>query len=836
VSTAPEFRRPRAHALWTKRAPHEEAAPESRIIHTYHAGFADPHIPRIGIRGARGYRKCGSRDEIDYVRDARIHGWDGSRWLLLADLRDIPIGHDGRTRWLAVEPVPVVGVLIEVRRSWVDDWWPSWNLVSMGIDAETPTHDPDLLTTPAAPIEARVDLGSLPRGVRAWRRGGEVRYRTRFLEIGFRLGRPALSFLAFDADGLPDTPVDLLRHANLYEGDGNDWIPNHPLFGQFALGPQLVTPDGLSHIGQFAGTGIGAVDVESNVVRYIIGTPSAGVEHEVSWTIGERGFSLAAVRRSAAPIAAIESSVWHLAFDCRVSPPCLLGRPERSGETGLTQPPATLHVPRAGSLEISGSGPLALRFEAARPLMTTGIDIKLAEAPTELGGYELRQGRSSGSVAFEVSHGAVPALRPGAPAAVRRGIRRAWASGLTYRLDTTALSNNGNSIHVPASLELWGTLARAIGRVGPTTKAMDLVRDTVDRYLDGAPGYGAGRTSFHQGMVQDEYIATDPSVLLGIAQLVAAHEASGAWLEARGGQVRGVIERVRRQDVDDDGLIESTLRTGITGSGDWSTNMCDIVSFGWKDAYTNAILFDALTRLERVLAGASWRGTRETIRAWRRKLRRSFVPTFWNPATGWVAGWRSPDGVLHDAGYIWVNGAVVEAGLLPRSLARAAISGLWNELRAQGFSNFRLGLPLNAGSITRGDMIERFEGMRRGYLMPHGFNMNGAAALPGARHFLAALWKVGMRAEADLVLEAAMSAIADGSAFGGCTSGVDLRTWDGTPCGYEGILTDQFGVIQVALQRYGAEAPERLGPKPAQRGQTAGSTAERARTTLTARG
>ena len=372
---------------------------------------------------------------------------------------------------------------------------------------------------------------------------------------------------------------------------------------------------------------------------------------------------------------------------------------------------------------------------------------------------------------------------------------------------------------MPASLEFWGTLARAIGPVCATTMAIDLVRDTVERYLDGAPGYGAGRTSFHPGLIQDEYIATDPSVLLGIAQMLAADAFAADWLAGRGSQVRELINRVRRQDVDGDGLIESTLRTGITGSGSWSTNMCDIVSFGWKDAYTNAILFDALTRLERVLAGAAWSETRQMIRAWRRKLRRSFVPTFWNAVSGWVAGWRSPDGALHDAAYVWVNGAVVEAGLLPRDLARQAISGLWEELRAQGFWDFRLGVPLNARSIPRGDMVERFEGMPHGYVMPHGFNMNGAAALPGARHFLSALWKVGMHAEADLVLEAAMSAIADGSAFGGCTSGVDLRTWDGTPCGYEGILTDQFGIVQIALQRYGAQAPERLGPKRPQRHQ-----------------
>jgi hypothetical protein len=48
-----------------------------------------------------------------------------------------------------------------------------------------------------------------------------------------------------------------------------------------------------------------------------------------------------------------------------------------------------------------------------------------------------------------------------------------------------------------------------------------------------------------------------------------------------------------------------------------------------------------------------------------------------------------------------------------------------------------------------------------------------------------------------------MAALADGTAFGGCASGVDWRLRDGTSCGYEGILSDQFGVLSPALARWG---------------------------------
>lgn len=311
----------------------------------------------------------------------------------------------------------------------------------------------------------------------------------------------------------------------------------------------------------------------------------------------------------------------------------------------------------------------------------------------------------------------------------------------------------------------------------------------------------AGRTSFHDGLIQDEYLHTDAAALLGLAHLLQGRPDAG-WLAARSGAIRGLIGRTHRRDIDGDGLVECALRTGVSGRFEWSTNSCDIVSFGWKDAYTNALLFDALVRLQHVLGGAEWSDVRDDLDTWAGKLERSYRPTFWNPGTGWIAGWRSADDALHDAGYLWVNGAAVCAGLLSPGDARSAIEGLWRAIRESGFDDPRLGLPLNALPIPRGDMVERYEGMPFGLAMPHGFYMNGSASLTIMRPFVAAMQVVGMVDEADAMIEATMSSLADGSAFGGCTSGEDLHTWDGTPCGYEGILTYQFGVMAAALARY----------------------------------
>jgi hypothetical protein len=64
------------------------------------------------------------------------------------------------------------------------------------------------------------------------------------------------------------------------------------------------------------------------------------------------------------------------------------------------------------------------------------------------------------------------------------------------------------------------------------------------------------------------------------------------------------------------------------------------------------------------------------------------------------------------------------------------------------------------------------------------------------------MYKVGMIDEADYILERICKSLGEAFVFGGAKSGVDARSWDGWPCGYEGLLTDQFGILATALDRY----------------------------------
>jgi hypothetical protein len=256
---------------------------------------------------------------------------------------------------------------------------------------------------------------------------------------------------------------------------------------------------------------------------------------------------------------------------------------------------------------------------------------------------------------------------------------------------------------------------------------------------------------------------------------------------------------MRARDLDDDGLIESPYRTGVSGTGQWSTCWFDVVSYGWKDAFSNALLYPALIRLARTLPVLGHASLAEGLDAWAERLRANYLPTFFHEETGWLAGWRCKEDRLHDYAFLAPNGAAITGGLIDDDQARTIMERLWEEARRVNMPDPYLGLPGNLWPIPDEDLADIMQGY------PLGYYQNGGRTHSQARHFVAALYRVGMMREGDYLLSRLCKGLADAAVYGGCRSGLDWRYWDGRPCGYEGLLTDQFGVLNVALARYGAE-------------------------------
>jgi hypothetical protein len=770
-------------ALWTSPISGEEAAPRDRIIHALVLQLHAPvRLGRLGLRKAAGYHKCGSRQDLDWVTALRLLIWNGTEWVVRLTKQDIP-APTGKTIWFDLGNIETNAIIIEARRCGIDDWWTSWNLVSGAFILEGE------LLGKIAPRKERTlslehfDLNGVPPTIAATTDAGEVRFRTRFFDVGFRLNRAGFSYLSIDEEGKGRTGTNVLKlqPGSFYQGVHLSQVGSVP-----------AAASSLRYDVE------GGVRVEGNTVSYDIQLKSAGQRYVLKWTIEEDRLRLYAERVGDRTIRAWQSCAWMIGLSSFASTAHVLGKTRRLGETGVMDLPALVHMPRFGTLKVTVSGDEAMwRSDSDRPLNMTTSELKLGEVLQAEGDYLLPAGHFVADLEMVVEP-VYTSLAEGSPPNIVDAVKRCSLTALTYRADTGTLSNNGNSIHCPICMDNWSAITTRMDPILPNLKPVDLLRDSLERWLDGGPGYASGPL-LQDGKVheaEDEYLMTGTAGLLGLAEYLH-HSGTVEWVSLFRSQIQKKLKQMRARDLDKDGLIESRYRTGVSGTGQWSTTWMDVISFGWKDSWTNALLYPALTTLAKVLPTLGHPDLAEGLSSWAALLRKNYRTTFFNRETGWLAGWRCAEDKLHDYGFLAVNGAAVCGGLLDDIEAQDIIEKLWQETRRVKIPNARFGLPISLWPIPDKDLADIMQGY------PHGFYGNGACTHSQSRHFVDALYVVGMKKEADYLLEHLCSSLADGLVYGACKSGLDARYWDGWPCGYEGLLTDQFGVLVSAFKRYG---------------------------------
>jgi len=361
-------------------------------------------------------------------------------------------------------------------------------------------------------------------------------------------------------------------------------------------------------------------------------------------------------------------------------------------------------------------------------------------------------------------------------------------------------------------MDNWAGIALRVPDLGGGIAGPDFLRYSLERWLDGGPGYASG-VLIQDGvahLAEDEYLMTGSAALLGLGMYMETQEGS-QWALDYLPQIRQKIDAMATRDLDGDGLIESPYRTGVSGTGQWSTCWLDVLSFGWKDAFANALLYAALRSLARGFASLANNAAREhelmtdrlpskyekRLENWAHKLSHAYYPTFYNPETGWLAGWRCKEGKLHDYAFLQLNGAAVASGVVDPERGRPMLERLLKEIDVVGMPDPILGMPGNLRPIPDEDRADIIQGF------PMGYYQNGGRTHAQTKHFLDGLYSAGLSDAADALLERLCSGLAAGYTYGGNQSGIDWRYWDDRPCGYEGLLTDQFGLLATALRRYG---------------------------------
>jgi hypothetical protein len=323
--------------------------------------------------------------------------------------------------------------------------------------------------------------------------------------------------------------------------------------------------------------------------------------------------------------------------------------------------------------------------------------------------------------------------------------------------------------------------------------ASDLVRASLDAYLDGADGYGKP---------PDGFLDSEPALLIAAWDYYVA-TGDRAWLSRRLPDLEKIGDRVLASDKDHDGLVESFL-TGNSYSFRWASNWWDVISFGHKDAYANALTYRALSGLADLEKALGRKARTVEFSEAARCLREAFAAAFYDSSTGVLAGWKSADGRLHDYYFTFITGIAITYGLIPDVLANEIVDSMQAKFREVGYRSFQYGLPGNLAPIARKDYVPGKAGSPQ---MDDGSDTfqqyeNGAASGNFAYFYIQALYKLGRRDEADRILFPMLEAYDRGTFQDGVGSGVDWKTWEGKACGYEGMLVDNYYPLLAVLTGY----------------------------------
>jgi hypothetical protein len=500
-----------------------------------------------------------------------------------------------------------------------------------------------------------------------------------------------------------------------------------------------------------------------------------------------------------------------LNFNPHLNHATLLGMLNEDGSVRL---PALLHLPDLGTLRITSRTPgaSALGFDARR---FDEIQMAKREAPAGTAAdYVHITFSAASSLVHDVDYDLeVVAIHPEVPGiehdARFDGFRRNWLNIFQLNPRERVLANNAASGPCACTVYEYSSVAMRTPPLAPGLTALDMIRQTLDRYLNGMNALGMN--GYNSPTSYAQFMETYPSLMIAAGDYVRGTN-DHVWLERNYSRLKAWAMKILAWDVDGDGLLEYPL------SGNYNSwpedkfllrpaNWWDTIGFAHKDAYSNALAYHALVNMAEIARQANQPGDVQFYSARAEKLRSVYFQTFFDPQTGVLAGWKSTDGQLHDYYFTFVNSVAITYGLVPRDKANLIMDRLLAKMKEVGYTHFEYGLPGNLIPIRHGDYVDRdkrFGGSSKED-GSDGFQIyeNGGATASFVYYTLQALYDLGRHKDADAILFPMLAAFKKGGFQGVGANGMtyDWKAWDGTPHGYEGLLVDGYQALLAVLSR-----------------------------------
>ncbi|MEO8763817.1 MAG: hypothetical protein ABI416_06005 [Ginsengibacter sp.] len=469
--------------------------------------------------------------------------------------------------------------------------------------------------------------------------------------------------------------------------------------------------------------------------------------------------------------------------------------------------PGILHFPDMGTLRVTCNIPgITVQYSSQRFIEHPFVKIQFAAADSSLKKIEYH---------FEVAtiHPAVKGIEKDERYDC---FRKNFISIFQLNPLLKILSNNSSSDACAFTLFKYAEVAAFTPRLAGELSALDLIRMTLDRYLSGQKGYGMLGYDYDKtwGIPESATACNSldsyPSLLIATCIYTIANK-DEKWFTENYGKIKLWSEKMLAADKDNDGLMEFCL-SGNSGSwkGDKTqrpSNWWDTIGFGHKDAYSNALAYHALQLLEKANDLYGSKTESGFFKGKSKELKDIYLKTFYNPATGVLAGWKSADGQLHDYYFTFVNGVAISYGLIEPAIANKIMDVLLLKMKTVGFTNFELGMPGNLVPVIRADytdlLLEVGGGSRADNVDGFQIYENGGATSCFTYFTINALQKLGRKKDADAILLPLLKSMSEGNFQGRCTNGrsKDWKTWSGECWGYEGFLVDNYMFLLAVLHQ-----------------------------------
>ena len=495
-----------------------------------------------------------------------------------------------------------------------------------------------------------------------------------------------------------------------------------------------------------------------------------------------------------------------LVFNQKANHATLLGL-MKPGERQMSLP-CVLHLPDMGSVQITSRTPgLKLDYDARRHVKTPFVQIAFPPANP-----------AQPHVEYQLDVTAIyPRMRGLEQNPRYDGFRRDWLNIFQVNPRFQMLANNSASDPCTFTIFKYAAIARQTPPLAAGLTALDLIRMTLDRYVTGAKGYGQvgygpGTTGADIAGWSTPWTSLDslPSLLIAACDYIEGAQ-DRRWAKANYDKLAVWAREMMAADKNGNGLIAYPA-TGNFGDRPLRekrpSNWWDTINFGHEDAYANALAYHACRQFAELARQLERVEDAQFFDAKADKLRAAYVPTFLNPATGVLAGWKSADGQLHDYWFTFVQGAAITYGLLDDKIANGVMDSLLTKMQAVGYTNFALGLPGNLVPIKKGDYVLHNSPPTR-FGEPKlddgsdGFQYyeNGGATGCFSYFTIKALYQLGRITEARRILYPMLAGYAKGDFQGFDASGMskDWRDWKGGGHGYEGLLVDNYLTLLAVL-------------------------------------